>query len=129
MQRKTAFQVCFSNPAPPLPGKFQQAFPGLYAGVVHERVKLPKSLEDLGEYSVGLRTTPGMALNGKSGQAHPPKLPRSLKGFTAHQANKLLQRTGEPFWQHESYDHRVRDGKELESIRAYIAGPACATPP
>jgi putative transposase len=43
----------------------------------------------------------------------------SLKSYTAHQANKLLARTG-PFWQHESYDHWVRDEDELERIVAYI---------
>jgi putative DNA methylase len=31
----------------------------------------------------------------------------------------LLARTG-PFWQHESYDHWVRDDDELERIMAYI---------
>ena len=45
---------------------------------------------------------------------------QSLKGFTAREANKLLRRTGEPFWQHESYDHWVRNGRELERIRAYV---------
>jgi putative transposase len=43
----------------------------------------------------------------------------SLKGYTAHQANRLLQRSGS-FWQHESYDHWVRDEDELERIVAYI---------
>jgi putative transposase len=33
---------------------------------------------------------------------------KSLKGYTAREANKLLSRTGEPFWQKESYDHWVR---------------------
>jgi putative transposase len=43
----------------------------------------------------------------------------SLKSYTAHEANKLLHRTGS-FWQHESYDHWVRDDDELERIVAYI---------
>lgn len=43
----------------------------------------------------------------------------SLKSFTAHEANRVLKRTG-PFWQHESYDHWVRDDEELERIVAYI---------
>jgi len=29
-------------------------------------------------------------------------------------------RTGEPFWQKESYDHWVRNPSELEKIRTYI---------
>ncbi len=43
----------------------------------------------------------------------------SLKSYTAHEANKLLGREGS-FWQHESYDHWVRDEDELERIVAYI---------
>jgi hypothetical protein len=31
----------------------------------------------------------------------------SLKGFTAYGCNKILGRTGTPFWQDESYDHEV----------------------
>jgi putative DNA methylase len=45
---------------------------------------------------------------------------QSLKGFTAREANKILRRTGEPFWQRESYDHWVRDEQEFGRIRAYI---------
>jgi putative DNA methylase len=44
----------------------------------------------------------------------------SLKSYTANQANQLLGRTGQ-FWQHESYDHWVRDDDELERIVSYIA--------
>jgi putative transposase len=43
----------------------------------------------------------------------------SLKLFTANQANDILQRRG-AFWQHESYDHFVRDEAELRRIRRYI---------
>ncbi len=50
----------------------------------------------------------------------PSRLLKSLKGATAREANKLLGRTGEPFWQKESYDHWVRDQAEFERIRAYI---------
>src|SRR5579859_2155260 len=32
---------------------------------------------------------------------------KSLKGATAREANRLLNRTGEQFWQRESYDHWV----------------------
>jgi REP-associated tyrosine transposase len=37
------------------------------------------------------------------------RLLKSLKGATAREANRLLGRTGEPFWQKESYDHCVRN--------------------
>jgi REP element-mobilizing transposase RayT len=44
---------------------------------------------------------------------------RTLKGFTAHEANLILGRTGKPFWQSESYDHLVRSG-EFDRIQKYI---------
>jgi hypothetical protein len=34
----------------------------------------------------------------------------------------MLARTGRPFWQWESYDHWVRDARELERIAAYVEG-------
>ena len=40
--------------------------------------------------------------------------------MTARQANLLLGRTGETFWQAESYDHWVRDETEWDRIAAYI---------
>jgi REP element-mobilizing transposase RayT len=43
-----------------------------------------------------------------------------LKGFTAHEANRVLGRSGQPFWQDESYDHLVRSDTEFERIRNYI---------
>ena len=42
------------------------------------------------------------------------------KGFTARAANKLLDRTGQPFWQAETYDHWIRDEKERAKVIAYI---------
>jgi putative transposase len=50
----------------------------------------------------------------------PDRLLKSLKGATARAANRLLGRTGEPFWQKESYDHCVRNRIEFEKIRMYI---------
>jgi REP element-mobilizing transposase RayT len=50
----------------------------------------------------------------------PDRLLKSLKGATAREANRLLGRTGEPFWQKESYDHWVRNAAEFEKIRSYI---------
>ena len=43
----------------------------------------------------------------------------NLKWYTALKANKILSRSG-AFWQHESYDHVVRDDVELERIVRYI---------
>jgi type I restriction enzyme R subunit/putative DNA methylase len=45
---------------------------------------------------------------------------KSLKGFTARQANRLLGRIGQPFWQKESYDHWVRSETEWNRIAGYI---------
>ena len=50
----------------------------------------------------------------------PDRLLRSLEGSAAREANRLLDRTGEPFWQKESYDHWVRNTKEFLKIKAYI---------
>lgn len=44
---------------------------------------------------------------------------RTVKSFSARRANCLLGRSG-PFWQHESYDHVVRDASEGVRIRRYI---------
>jgi putative transposase len=51
---------------------------------------------------------------------NPARLIASLKGTTARAANKLLGRTGEPFWQAECYDHWVRNEDEFRSIWSYI---------
>ena len=51
-------------------------------------------------------------------QDHPRA--QGLKGYTAREANRLLGRTGQPFWQGESYDHWVRDETEFIRIIAYI---------
>jgi REP element-mobilizing transposase RayT len=43
----------------------------------------------------------------------------SLKRYTARQANLLLDREGK-FWQHENYDHVVRDEAEWGRIISYM---------
>lgn len=48
-----------------------------------------------------------------------PAIMQGLKGPTAYQANLLLGRRGK-FWQHESYDHGVRDEAEWRRIIAYV---------
>jgi type I restriction enzyme R subunit/putative DNA methylase len=50
----------------------------------------------------------------------PARLLGGLKGSTAREANQVLGRTGQPFWQAESYDHWVRDALEFERIVNYI---------
>jgi hypothetical protein len=48
-----------------------------------------------------------------------PDILQSWKSFTAKEANKALGRTGE-FWQDESFDHIVRDERQLERFTRYI---------
>ena len=43
-----------------------------------------------------------------------------IKGRTAREANLLLGRRGEPFWQDESFDHWVRNEREFHRIVKYI---------
>lgn len=50
----------------------------------------------------------------------PSRLLQTLKGFSAREANRRLGRTGDPFWQAESYDHWVRDEEEYRRIASYI---------
>jgi REP element-mobilizing transposase RayT len=45
---------------------------------------------------------------------------RAYKSLSAIQANRLLGRTSQPFWQRDYYDRIVRDDEELQAIRAYI---------
>ncbi|MDB6017724.1 MAG: Protein of unknown function Protein of unknown function [Pedosphaera sp.] len=57
----------------------------------------------------------------------------SHKRHTARQANLILGRTGNAFWQHESYDHWIRDDQEKSRIRRYIrsnpvAAGLCSVP-
>jgi len=43
-----------------------------------------------------------------------------VKGYTAYEANRILGRKGAAFWQHESYDHWVRNEQEYSQIVRYI---------
>jgi type I restriction enzyme R subunit len=47
------------------------------------------------------------------------RIVHGLNGFTGSACNRLLNRHGD-FWQHESYDHWVRDSEELERIIHYV---------
>lgn len=42
-----------------------------------------------------------------------------IKGNSARQVNLLLERTGQPFWSRESYDHWMRTPQEFERVLAY----------
>ncbi len=47
------------------------------------------------------------------------KIMQTIKGRSAYQANPLLNRRGN-FWQHENYDHVVRDKAEWDRIIIYV---------
>jgi type I restriction enzyme R subunit/putative DNA methylase len=53
-------------------------------------------------------------------QAPVPSITRWLKAWTARQANEVLGRTGQTFWQDESYDHWARNCQQRDRIRRYI---------
>lgn len=55
------------------------------------------------------------------GRSPRERIVHSLNRHTASQCNLFLGRTG-AFWQHESYDHWIRDPDELERILLYIDG-------
>ncbi len=44
---------------------------------------------------------------------------KSIKNYSARTSNEVLNRKGN-FWQKESYDHLVRNGKELTGIIRYV---------
>ncbi len=43
----------------------------------------------------------------------------SIKSYTAHEANKLLNRKGQ-FWQHEPFDRYIRNKKHFVNVIEYI---------
>jgi REP element-mobilizing transposase RayT len=45
---------------------------------------------------------------------------KAIKGFTARDANRFLDRVGQPFWQDESFDRWVRNQDELHRTIRYI---------
>ena len=47
------------------------------------------------------------------------RITKSIKNYSAKQANRILHRTG-PFWRNESYDHWVRNEAEFYRIVRYI---------
>ena len=50
---------------------------------------------------------------------HLDSILHSIKSFTAHEANKLIGRTG-PFWQSEGFDRYIRDAHHFRATVRYI---------
>jgi REP element-mobilizing transposase RayT len=48
------------------------------------------------------------------------RITNGLKGVTARDANAILHRTSQHFWQDESFDHGVRTPAQFDRIRNYI---------
>ncbi len=47
------------------------------------------------------------------------EIAHSIKSYTAHEANKLLNRRGQ-FWQHEPFDRYIRHRRHFVSVIRYI---------
>jgi len=45
---------------------------------------------------------------------------QSWKRYTAREANKILNRTGQAFWQPESFDHWIRNDEERVRCCRYV---------
>lgn len=56
--------------------------------------------------------------NAKSDKYVLTKIIGNIKSFTANKANEVLNRKGS-FWHHESYDHVIRDEKDLRVLTEY----------
>jgi REP element-mobilizing transposase RayT len=92
----------------------QEAIARLVVQAIHRRAELGHY--DLGAFCVMANHVHVLLLPKTS----PSLFMKALKGITARVANRLLGRTGQPFWQKESYDHWVRDEREWSKIAAYI---------
>jgi REP element-mobilizing transposase RayT len=64
--------------------------------------------------------TPKPTASDKSKRVSLSRIMKSIKGYTAREANRILKRTGQTFWQQESFDHWARDRAEFFRIIAYI---------
>ena len=53
------------------------------------------------------------------GENELPDVMHSIKSYTAHQANKILQRSGQ-FWFVESFDRYIRDARHYHATVRYI---------
>lgn len=47
------------------------------------------------------------------------EIAHSIKSYTAHEANKILNRSGQ-FWQHEPFDRYIRNPKHFLNVIEYI---------
>ena len=50
----------------------------------------------------------------------PLRIFAGFKRRSARLANAILGRTGQPFWQDESFDHWIRHPRQFEKVKSYI---------
>lgn len=89
-----------------------------------QRFELPAWVVMPNHVHAVVRPRPGWTLS---------KILQSWKGFTARESNRLLNRTGQPFWQSEAYDHLIRDDEDNHRCCAYttnnpVNAALCARP-
>jgi putative transposase len=53
------------------------------------------------------------------------RIMQSVKGGSSRECNRILSRTGQ-FWEHESFDHVVREGKFYQTIKYVLNNPVKA---
>src|SRR5258708_973424 len=53
------------------------------------------------------------------------RIMHSLKGGSARDCNRILSRSGQ-FWEHESFDHVIREGKFYQTIKYVLNNPVKA---
>ena len=83
-----------------------------------------------GPLSVAPDKKPGAASSAPTGFVETPnretpkatlgKVLRAFKSLSAIQANRLLDRAEQPFWQRNYYERIIRDEQEMEQTRGYI---------
>ena len=62
------------------------------------------------------------AAGAASGASTLGEIMRAFKSLSAIAANRILGRSGVPFWQRNYYEHIVRNDHDLDEIREYIVG-------
>jgi putative transposase len=53
------------------------------------------------------------------------RIMQSVKGGSSRKCNRILSRTGQ-FWEHESFDHVIREGKFYDTIKYVLNNPVKA---
>ncbi|MFC5410330.1 transposase [Larkinella bovis] len=93
-----------------------------YDGLAYDLIAyciMPNHVHLLVDFAVQLENWEETTQPGRQNYQQLYTVLQQIKGHTAHQANKMLGRSG-AFWQPESYDHVVRSKQELKNIVHYI---------